>query len=127
VIRCERTQNMKIMDTPLAKQRDLTRLYAGYSTDLAEVDADVVLAGNFSDKIRIFLRLAEKLTLSRSEELTLLMLSAPDWQKWRSLMVAPATKVPPQLERRMDYALALLERMAASEDAADLPGNEHTG
>ena len=118
---------MKVMDTPLAKQRDLTRLYAGYSTDLAEVDADVVLAGNFSDKIRIFLRLAEKLTLCRSEELTLLMLSAPDWQKWRSLMVAPATKVPPQLERRMDYALALLERMAASEDAADLPGNEHTG
>jgi hypothetical protein len=114
---------MKVMGTFLAKQCDSIRLYADYSTGLAKVGADVVLAGDFSDKIRNFLRLAEKLTLSRAEELTLLMLPAADWQKWRSLTVAPRTEVPPQLERRMDYALALLTRMAASEDSGEKPAD----
>ncbi len=74
----------------------------------------MVLACDFFDKIRTFLRLAEKLTLSRTEELTLLTLSAADWQRWRSLAVPATAEVPPLLERRMDYALTLLDRMVAN-------------
>ncbi len=74
----------------------------------------MVLARDFFDNIHKFLHLAEKLELSADEELALLSISDADWQNWRAFAVASGTKVPPLLERRMDYALQLLERMAAN-------------
>ncbi|MEJ1978030.1 MAG: hypothetical protein WDN49_19890 [Acetobacteraceae bacterium] len=94
-------------------------LYAGYSNELAGAGAKMVLARDFFDKIRTFSRLAEKMELTRTEELALLSLSAVDWQKWRSLAISPATEVPPLLERRLDYAIPLLERMLANASPAD--------
>jgi hypothetical protein len=86
----------------------------------------VVLACDFFDKIRTFTRLAEKLALSRTEELSLLTLSIAEWQRWRSFAVPPTAEVPPLLERRMDYALALLERMVANAVPDDAPPETKT-
>ncbi len=69
----------------------------------------------FFDEIHRFLHFAEKLDLSAEEELVLLAIPAKDWSRWRSCGVAPGTMVPPLLQRRMTYALQILERMAANQ------------
>ncbi len=101
--------------------------YADNSMKPAKIGAHVVLARDFFGKVRTFLRLAEKLALSRTEELSMLTLSAGEWQRWRALAVPPTADVPPLLERRMDYAITLLERMVANATPeTPAPGDEAT-
>ena len=74
----------------------------------------MTIATDLFGKIEEFLRLSQLLDLTRSEEHTLMSLGAGDWERWRNRSVAPNTPAPSLLVRRLDYALALLRRMAAA-------------
>lgn len=69
-------------------------------------------AGELFGKIEGFLELSRILNLTESEEETLVSMPAQSWQAWRTQAVAPASLAPPLLVRRLDYAIALLSRMA---------------
>ncbi len=65
-------------------------------------------------KIEEFLSLSRVLNLTLPEEETLMSLDPAEWERWRSMAVAPTVTAPSLLVRRLDYAIALLQRMAAS-------------
>lgn len=69
-------------------------------------------AGDLFGKIEGFLELSRRLSLTESEEETLLSMPAKTWTAWRTQTVAPASLAPALLVRRLDYAIALLSRMA---------------
>ena len=71
-------------------------------------------AADLFSKIEEFLSLSNSLNLTLAEEQTLVSLDAEEWQRWRSRSVPPASAAPSLLIRRLDYAVALMRRMAAS-------------
>jgi hypothetical protein len=83
----------------------------------------MTMAADLFSKIEEFLSLARLLNLTLAEEHTLMSLEAEEWQRWRTLSVPANTLAPSLLVRRLDYAIALLRRMAA----ASSPGTSWTG
>jgi hypothetical protein len=71
-------------------------------------------ASDIFSQIEEFLTLSNVLNLSRAEEQTLMSLDAEEWERWRSMTIAPNATVPSLLIRRLDYAVALLTRMASA-------------
>jgi hypothetical protein len=71
-------------------------------------------AADIFTKIEEFLNLSQALNLTRPEEQTLMSLEPEEWERWRSMTIAPTAVAPSLLVRRLDYAIALLQRMASS-------------
>lgn len=69
-------------------------------------------ASDLFGKIEGFLELSRILNLTEGEEETLVSMPAKTWQAWRTQAVAPGSLAPSLLVRRLDYAIALLSRMA---------------
>ena len=94
-----------------AKGMDYARAVRGTEGDGMKTAADL------TNEIEEFLTLSNLLELTRCEEQTLLSLEAQEWEPWRSHAIAPNTPASPLLIRRLEYAVALLRRMAAASPA----------
>jgi hypothetical protein len=94
-------------------QNDLSQKHEGRIRRANEGDVMTNAADIFS-KIEEFLALSHLLNLTRPEEETLMSLDPEQWERWRSMTIAPTAIAPSLLIRRLDYAIALLNRMVTS-------------
>ena len=71
-------------------------------------------ASDLFGKIEEFVGLSTQLHLTLPEEQTLMSLQPEEWERWRSMAVPATAPAPSLLVRRLDYAIALLRRMASA-------------
>jgi hypothetical protein len=115
--------------TPVQRKRVMF-LTQGYSNEThegrirrANQGESMTTAADIFSKIEEFLSLSQALNLTLAEEQTLMSLDSDEWAQWRGMTVPAATPVPSLVVRRLDYAIALLQRMVAS----SAPGANWTG
>ncbi len=98
-------------------KQDYAACRAGYGPWRAKKGVTMKTAADIFNQIEEFLTLSGDLDLTRSEEYTLMSLEAAEWERWRTMSVPPNTPAPSLLVRRLDYANALLRRMAEADGA----------